>query len=354
MDNKPALEVIDLRKSYSSKTARQRGTYKNFQLKYYIRNLWGSSERNIIALDGINFNVHRGEVFGLLGPNGAGKTTLIKILSTLVLPDSGRALVEGIDVVKSPRRAVKKLQTVLAESVGFERRLTGRQNLEFFADLFGVPKREAKNRIDELLAFCGLTDRADIMFQKYSTGMARRLLVCRALLSNASVILFDEPTAALDPISAADFRDLIRRDLADKKKRTILVATHNLWEAEKICDRIALLKKGKIIATGTPREIRHMVSDRVTITILIPSLINGVTQQVLEELRHVDGVTSAEASEVLPDGSPARLLIEGEKGIDYNSLFEKILSKKIEILSLEASQPTLEDAFLRLNREVDS
>ena len=154
-----------------------------------------------------------GGVFGLLGPNGAGKTTLIKILSTLVLPDSGHALVGGIDVVQRPRASLRILQTVLSQNAGFEVRLSGRQNLEFYAALYGVPKDVAKEKIEELLGFTGLADRADVVFQKYSTGMARRLLVARALLSSATILVFDEPTSSLDPVSASEFRKLIKEEL---------------------------------------------------------------------------------------------------------------------------------------------
>src|SRR5580658_1922180 len=221
----PALQVIDITKHYD---VRVRRITSSMELRTFVSVLRGKSDRQMTALDKVNFRIAPGEVFGLLGPNGAGKTTLIKILSTLVLPDSGQALVFGTDVVKHPRAVLKKLQAVLAEGWGFERRLTGRQNLEFYATLYGIPKEMAKKRIDDLLEFCQLGPAADLMFQKYSTGMTRKLLVGRALLTDASVLLFDEPTSGLDPVAAADFRTFLKNVLVREKGKTLIWATHNL------------------------------------------------------------------------------------------------------------------------------
>ncbi|MEM0117538.1 MAG: ABC transporter ATP-binding protein [Conexivisphaerales archaeon] len=317
----------------------------------FFRKITGKGSKRVLALDGVTFQVRRGEVFGLLGPNGAGKTTLIKILSTLVLPDSGRAVVDGIDIVKRPRAAVKRLQTVLSESIGFDRRLTGRANLEFFAELYGIPKKEARERIDNLLKFTNMTESANVMFQRYSTGMMRKLLLCRALLTNASILLFDEPTASLDPLAASEFRKLIRHDLADRQKKTILLATHNLWEAEQICDRIALLKKGRIIAIGTPREIKDMVADKVNISMLVSNFAHERISEVTESLLKVKGISSVEVRDNFDDEGHVRINLEGNKNLNYNELFDKVSSFGLEINMLESMQPTLEEAFLKLNLE---
>jgi ABC-2 type transport system ATP-binding protein len=346
--------MIDVRKSYRAFSNLRVGRGSTVNFVNFFRKMTGVGGRRVTALDGITFDVKRGEVLGLLGPNGAGKTTIIKILSTLVLPDSGKALVDEIDVVRRPRATVRHLQTVLSGSVGFDLRLTGRSSLEFFADLYGIPKKVAKKRIDDLLAFTGMTEWADVMFQRYSTGMARRFLVCRALLSNASVLLFDEPTAALDPISSAEFRRLIRHDLADEGGKTILLATHNLWEAEQICDRIALLRKGQIIAIGTPDEIKARVSGRVNLSVLVSNFLPTAGNAVTETLMEVRGVRGVEIQENADDDGHTRLNIEGDRTLNYNEVFEKLSSVKLEITSLEASQPSLEDAFLKLNLEATS
>jgi ABC-2 type transport system ATP-binding protein len=351
VDETLAIQLIDLKKSYKSFRNLREGLGATVTFVNFFKILFGIGGQRISALDSVSLSVKKGEVFAILGPNGAGKTTLLKILSTLVLPDSGKAYVEGIDVTRRPRATVKVLQSVFAESQGFERRLTGRENLEFFATLLGIPKKEAKARIDELLAFTGMAERADTMFQRYSTGMARRLLVCRALLSDASVLLFDEPTAALDPIAAADFRRLIRKDLADNEGKTILLATHNLWEAEQICDRIAVLRKGKILAVGTPEEIKARVSDHVNLSLVVRNYTPQAGNAVTEALLGVRGVQGVEILEDRVNEGATRLNIEAAKALDYNEVFQRLTSLNLEVISLESSQPSLEDAFLKLNME---
>ena len=351
LNEPPAVRLVNVMKSYNAFGAvRSKGTAANFAT--FFKKVTGIGGRRVTALDGVSFEIRRGEVFGLLGPNGAGKTTIIKILSTLVLPDSGEAYVDGINVARRPRAAVRHLHTVLSGTrLGFDPRLTGRGSLQFFADLYGMPKKESRQKIEELLEFAGMTEWADVMFQRYSTGMMRKLLVCRALLSNSSVLLFDEPTAALDPISAADFRKLIRDDLANKQRKTVMVATHNLWEAEQLCDRIALLRKGRIIAVGTPDYIKRRVLDWVSLTILVKNLLPEGTKTLTEALFGVRGVTSVEVQENAVDTGRTRLSIEGDQGINYTQVFERLSLMRVEIDSIESSQPTLEEAFLKLNME---
>lgn len=305
------------------------------------------------ALDKVNFAIAPGDIFGLLGPNGAGKTTLIKILSTLVLPDSGQALVYGTDVVKHPRAVLKKLQAVLAEGWGFERRLTGRQNLEFYATLYGIPRDTASERIAALLEFCQLGDAADRMFQKYSTGMTRKLLVGRALLTDASVLLFDEPTSGLDPASAADFRRFLKDVLVRERGKTLIWATHNLWEAEQVCDTIGVLNKGHIVATGKPSEVRNAIAEKVNMTITI--LGNGVESKAedLGRLSRVDGVTAFDAKKDVETAN-VLLQIEATRDVDYNKIFETLSALGLRIIEIEASQPSLEEAFIRLTRGAES
>ncbi len=305
------------------------------------------------ALDKVNFTIAPGEVFGLLGPNGAGKTTLIKILSTLVLPDSGQALVFGTDVVKYPRVVLKKLQAVLAEGWGFERRLTGRQNLEFYATLYGIPKEIASKRIEDLLEFCQLGDAADRMFQKYSTGMTRKLLVGRALLTDASVLLFDEPTSGLDPVSAADFRAFLKNVLVKERGKTLIWATHNLFEAQQVCDTIGVLNKGHIVATGTPSEIRNAIAEKVNLTIKLFG--NGLASsgEAYERIQHINGVTHLEVKRD-PETPNTLLEVEATRDVDYNGIFEMLSSLGMRIIGIEASQPSLEEAFIRLTQGAEA
>jgi len=346
-----AIRVTDLRKRFRARASFDSAHKSSLSAaSRYFGKIVGRGGGRFTALDGVNLEVQDGEVFGLLGPNGAGKTTLIKILSTLVLPESGSALICGVDVVKNPRAALRKVQSVMAGATGFDNRLTGRQNLEFSADLYGIPHELAKVKIDELLHFSHLEAFSGEMLQKYSTGMWRKLLVCRALLSDAPVLLFDEPTANLDPVSAAEFRNYIKNDLARTEKKTILLATHNLWEAEQICDRIALLRKGRVIMTGTPDEIRDKVADEVNLSLVIANNLNGSAEKLLEGVRSVDGVLGAELQRD-PLNGHSKIHVEGKKELDYNSLFQKVISMNFQIRSIETSQVSLEQAFLKLNEE---
>lgn len=340
-----AIEIVGLTKRFDSKVRR---ITSSVEFKSFLKILKGNTDKSILALDNVSFNVKEGQVFGLLGPNGAGKTTLIKILSTLIIPDSGNAYVMGYDVVKSPRAVLRRLQAVLAEGLGFERRLTGRQNLEFYATLYGLSKEQARERIEELFRFSGLERFADEMFQKYSTGMARRLLVCRALLTNASILLFDEPTSGLDPVSARDFRDFLKNVLVRERGKTLFWATHNLWEAQQMCDTIAVLNRGRLVALGTPSEIRNEIAEIVTITATLSSSMQSFNGR-LEPLKKVSGVVNVEMREGQEKGNIV-LTIEANRDVDYASIFEIIIKSGAKIVGLEATQPSLEEAFIKLAR----
>jgi ABC-2 type transport system ATP-binding protein len=206
--------------------------------------------RTVTALDGLDLAVAQGRVFCLLGPNGAGKTTLIKILGTLVLPDGGRASVGGHDVAREPGQARRSVGYAVADERSFYWRLTGRQNLEFFAALHGFRGARRDRRVAELLRLAGLEDAADLRFNAYSTGMRQMLAFARALLADASILLVDEPTRSLDPLAADRARDFLREELARRQGRTILWATHDLGEAADCADDIAVISRGRIRLAG--------------------------------------------------------------------------------------------------------
>jgi len=192
--------------------------------------LLGQKESDyIIACDRVDLKVKRGELFGLVGPNGAGKTTLLKILSTIVLPDSGKALVDGFDVVRQEAEVRKSIGLVTSEIKNFYVRLTGRQNLEFFAVLSNLSGAEIKIRIAQLAKLMDLEDKLDIMYQEYSTGMKQRFAIARGLLNDASVLLIDEPTKSLDPTSAQNLHRLIREKLVNELISKILSSPLVMW-----------------------------------------------------------------------------------------------------------------------------
>ena len=211
------------------------------------------------ALDGLDLEVGQGEIFGLLGSNGAGKTTLLKILCTLVLPTEGSAAVAGHDVVQAPASVRQAVGYCLDTERSFYFRLTGRQNLAFFAALNNLESRHAADRIAELTGMLGLGSAVDRLFMTYSKGMQQKLGLIRALMSDPAVLLLDEPTKSLDPGAAAEFRRLIRNTLVDRFGKTILLVTHSLEDAAECCDRVALMSQGRISLRGTWAEVRGSV-----------------------------------------------------------------------------------------------
>jgi len=228
----------------------------------------GKARESVRALTDVSCEVRAGEFFGLLGENGAGKTTLFKILATLVTPDAGTAVVGGYDVLKAPSRVRDLLAPVIADERSLHWRLSGLENMRLFAALHGLRGGEATRRIEELLALVNLVDAADRMVSGYSSGMKQRLLVARTLLARPSVLLLDEPTRSLDPISARSFRRFLREDVALAQGCTVLLATHNAEEAFELCDRVGVLHRGRLIATGpTPELAREVGEDRFAIWI---------------------------------------------------------------------------------------
>ncbi|HMF33060.1 MAG TPA: ABC transporter ATP-binding protein [Candidatus Lokiarchaeia archaeon] len=307
--------------------------------------LKGSKGPFIEALRKVNLKVKEGEIMGVLGPNGAGKTTLIKILSTMVIHDEGEVIVHGIDVKKEPTKVLKKLQAILPESRGFNWRLTGRQNLEFYALLYGLREVETRERINYLLDLTGMADRADDGYQRYSTGMQRKLLLCRALLRNTPTLLFDEPTAGLDPTAAAEFRNLLVEKLAREEKKTILLSTHNMAEAESICDRITILDKGQVIACDTPENVRYMIVDANIFTVTFSEAAYTEEQaKLVKKLGDISGIHNV-TPEVSPDNAFLGISVQVDKNIDIAGIMDPILKSGLKIQSINTQEPTLEDAF---------
>jgi len=255
VSSSPAVVLRGLTKSFP----KQRGWRAMFS---------GRAPESVRALSDVSCEVRAGEFFGLLGENGAGKTTLFKILATLVTPDSGSAIVGGHDVLKAPSRVREVLAPVIADERSLHWRLSGRENMRLFAALHGLRGAQATRRIEELLGLVNLVDAADRLVSGYSSGMKQRLLVARTLLARPSVLLLDEPTRSLDPISARSFRQFLRADVALAQGCTVLLATHNAEEAFELCDRVGVLHRGRLVATGaTPELAREVGEDRFAIWI---------------------------------------------------------------------------------------
>lgn len=228
--------------------------------KEFIRRKGLSSPRRPLdktvftAVKGINLEIARGEIFGLLGPNGAGKTTLTKMLCTLLLPSAGSASVCGFDLVRQQAKVKSRIALISSEERSFYWRLSGRQNLDFFAALHGLSKKKARQRIGEVLEIVEMSDAADRNFQEYSTGMKQRMGLARGLLADPEIFFMDEPTKGLDPIAAWHLHEFIRNSLAEAGK-TVVIATHHLAEAEQICDRVGIMYAGEMRASGLVKEL---------------------------------------------------------------------------------------------------
>ena len=235
--------------------------------RFAVRRSWSAAMRaplrreTRLALSSIDLEVAEGEFLGLLGPNGAGKTTLFKVLSTLILPDTGRATILGHDVVDDPAATRRLLAPVIADERSLQWRLNAAENLRLFAALHAVPRREVTARVGDLLALVGLDATAGQLVGTFSSGMKQRLLIARALLARPRVLLLDEPTRSLDPISARGLRTFLRDELVGRQGCTVLLATHSADEAFGLCDRVAVLDKGQLLATGPVEHLAREVGD---------------------------------------------------------------------------------------------
>ncbi|WKZ18887.1 MAG: ABC transporter ATP-binding protein [Candidatus Jettenia sp. CY-1] len=257
-------------------------------------------------------------MFGLLGPNGAGKTTLIKILCTLVLPTSGRALVNGLDVEKDGKKIRKIIGYVIGDERSFYWRLTGRQNLRFFAKLNNISHKEADRKIKNLFEFMELTYDADRMFKDYSTGMRQKLAIARGLLTNPEIIFMDEPTSGLDPITAQKLIRFIREKLIEEEGKTVIFATHNLHEAEILCDQIAIINGGKVKIAGTVKEIKKMFHSEKRYIIKLKSAKNGLVSKI-------QNIAIANKVTTIPDDITSdRIQIEFETLSNNGNIFQTV------------------------------
>jgi ABC-2 type transport system ATP-binding protein len=299
----------------------------------------------VTAVDHLNLEIRRGELFGLLGPNGAGKTTLVKILCTLLPPDEGNAFLNGFDVVRQQmdvRRSIGALFSV-GERGAFWR-LSGYKNLEFFSAIYNVPRSRRHERIMEVLDLVGLKDKAFERYQRYSGGMKRKLALARVLLPDTPILLLDEPTVGLDVISSKTLREFIRNDLSRKAGKTVLYTTHYVEEASQICDRIGILNRGRLVACDTPDAIRGKVKRGEVVEIRVRS----ITDAQIEIIKTMDGVVEM-ASEVEDSVLGQRRLRFHFESIDsLLVVLDFFFKEKIRLIDLRREQPTLEDAFLEL------
>lgn len=303
--------------------------------------------KEIIALDNLNFSVKRGELFGLLGPNGAGKTTTTRILCTLLLPTSGKAKVVGYDVVNDAR----KVQEIVNMVAGGERmlyfRLTARENLEYFAELYNVPRTEIRGRIDDLIELVGLAERQNEPVERFSKGMKQRLQIARGLINDPDVLLLDEPTLGLDVQIARDLRRFIQTELVKKRRKTVLLTTHYLYEAEEICHRVAFLNKGNIITVDTPQNLKKRSKHGISVEIVV----SFMHEDIMPSLRSLPGVryvSNPEGHEATGEAPAERIIltIDEEKAIPR--IMNLLTEANTRVLSMNVREPSLEDIFIEM------
>jgi ABC-2 type transport system ATP-binding protein len=290
------------------------------------------------ALTDVSFSVEQGELYGLLGPNGAGKTTSIKILTTLLLPTSGRARVLGFDPAAEPQRVRPRIGYVFGGDRGLYDRLSARDNLSYFADVYRVPARDKSRRIDELLDVVRLRGRERERVETFSRGMKQRLHIARGLLHDPPVLFLDEPTIGLDPVGARELRETVAG--LQNAGKTILLTTHYMFEADALCDRIAVIAKGRIVGEGTPEALKAGVAEgRVT---EIDAF--GVDDAAVARLRAIAGVTAVTVEE----REQKQLLVvqtTGERELTAPLLAEL---EGFEVGRVSTREPTLEDAYIAL------
>ena len=296
------------------------------------------TRREVEAVKGVSFRVEPGELFGLLGPNGAGKTTTIKMLITLLLPTSGSARVLGHDVVEEVREVRRRIGYVFGGDRGLYERLSALDNLRYFSELYGVPPRQQRERIGSLLEMVGLTGRESERVEGYSRGMRQRLHIARGLLHDPDVLFLDEPSIGIDPVGARELRATI--GALTEQGKTVLLTTHYMFEADELCDRIAVIRSGEIVAEGTPQQLKdNVVGGRV-----LEVETYGVDDATVSAIGGLPEIRSVALEE---RGQLQVLLVQGAGSADVTQPVLSLLGE-VRVGRVTAREPTLEDAYVEL------
>lgn len=301
------------------------------------------------AVDHVNLAVKKGEFFGLLGPNGAGKSTLIKILCTIILPTEGTAKINGFDILKEAYEVRRSFGWFPGETGGRSLywRLSADDNLMFYAYLQNVPKEVAVKRIEALLEFFGLTEHRRKLVKDYSTGMKVRLMLARALLHNPQILFMDEPTLGLDTMSAVETRRLLQA-LSKELGKTVVFTSHNMFEVEQLCERVAIMRKGKVIADSPPVELREKLSDIHAVEVELKTHLDAA--EVIRSLEGISVVTKILETRNSSQNLVLRLQVEDEfEAIPL--VVEKLNQSHLKVSSIHHVEPTFEDIFVKLVRE---
>src|SRR5712691_267012 len=319
----PAVQTVDLRREFRT------------------RGIGIGTGKTIVALDRVSLAISQSEIFGLLGRNGAGKTTLIKILTTLLAPTTGQAFVNGLDVTRHVIPVRRHIAMVSGGEQSGYGILTVREQLWMFAQFYGVPSRVAHKRIDELLEAVDLADQANQKIYALSTGMRQRINLFRALVSDAEILFLDEPTVGLDVAAARVVRNYVRSWMQQNPRRTVLLTTHYMFEDDELCDRVAVINHGQIVAQGTTNDLKRDLQEYTRFQLELAEWIPAFT----ERLRATDGVVDVQ-TETRKDRTELRLALSREELI--GPMMATLNEAGGHVLTLRRIEPTLEEAFVRL------
>ncbi len=338
-----AIETGNLTKRFAKK--RHTGIFA-FLRRDRNKNKQKENNEFTLALNKVSIKIHQGELFGLLGPNGSGKTTMIKCLSTILIPDEGTATINGFDAVKETAMVRASVGMVVGGERTLYWKLTARDNLMYFSSLYKMQKSYAKKRIEELLDVFELSDRADERLEDYSTGMRQKVAIARALLHDPPILLLDEPTIGLDPNFSRQIRRQIR-ELSKKHGKTIFLTTHYMDEADQLCDRIAFINKGNIIATETPNKLKAMVKDKELVEISVYNPPTDITKNLAFLLPNTEVIKLIPGNDI--EGTPSSIKIIGKKAQEnVGTIIDFLRKENVRINGLNIGVPTLEDVFIKM------
>jgi len=305
-----------------------------------LSRVFKTKKREIIALDRVDLDIGTGELFGLLGPNGAGKTTVIKILTTLLAPTAGRALVAGVDVSENPWEVRRHISMVSGgESSGYGL-LTVEENLWMFSQFYGINGKTARNRISELLEIVGLADRAKTKIHHLSTGMRQKMNFVRGFLTNPEILFLDEPTLGLDVQTSHTLRAFIKDWVSKGPDKTVLLTTHYMHEADELCGRVAIIHDGRVLACDTPGNLKKRLQREVVFRLQVTATASP--EELFEGVRGVRRFTHEEIN----GRTELSLILDDEKAL--TPILTAIQQSRGELLSLEKRNPTLEDVFINM------
>lgn len=335
-NNSFSINVQELVKEYVSTDREKKKRYS------IIPPFVHRGKKTIRALDSFSLSIKKGELLALLGPNGAGKTTLIKILCTLLEPTSGQVEVNGFDSATAPDQVRASMGVVIGGERAVYWKLTGRENLKYFASLYLVSPNVAKERIKALLELVGLEDRADDRVENYSSGMRQRLLVAKSFINDPAIVLFDEPTVGLDVQSARHIRKFIKEQ--SKTGKTMVFATHYMDEADQLADRVAVIHKGKLVALDSPENLKNTVCPETIVHVEFSPGTEG-DHEIFARIPGVNKVVRMDEREEI--GGAFKLFVGGNPA----KLARKMLHMLPDIANLRFERPTLEDVFVKLTGE---